>query len=100
MKDKSTGEGGAIVVAGVAMASGFLSGAGVFIYQSYMWLRFSEWQPFSAITLLKWLNVPWAIRPEDWLGLHKLLDGLPLSLTLFVLGVGVGAIAISFTESS
>jgi hypothetical protein len=40
----------------------------------------------------------WLLYPEDWVGVHKLLDSIPLALGLIVLGVfwfvGVGLLAV------
>ena len=58
--------------------------AGIFCYQVYVFLRFGYWQPISVVTALARLGLKWALMPEQWIGLHKVLDIVPLSLALFV----------------
>ena len=41
----------------------------------------------------------WAWWPTDWVGLHKLLDAIPLSIALFVVGICVFAIGIGFSAT-
>lgn len=71
----------------LAVAAGILCGLAVFAYQAYWWLRMSYWFSISIITGLRWLDVSWARAPWDWLGLHALLDFIPLSLALPIVGL-------------
>lgn len=71
----------AILVLGVFAAIGILG------WQIYGYLRQGEWPALSVIAALQWLNIEWARSPRDWLGLHNLLDAMPLSLVVFFSGV-------------
>jgi hypothetical protein len=44
-----------------------LGALGIFGWQCYTWLRFEHWVPLSALTALKWFDLPWALWPRDWL---------------------------------
>jgi hypothetical protein len=65
-----------------------LIGFGVVVlgWQVYGYLRFGVWPQVSVITLLGWLNVPWANYPTDWRGVHILLMKTPLFVVLFLFG--------------
>lgn len=81
-----------------ALGLGVVSGIGLVAYQCYVWLRLDVWLPMSVITALKWLDVPWAQRPSDWFGVHKVLEFFPLSLALPAFGVIVAASLASIAE--
>lgn len=85
-------------IALAAGGAGVLGGAVALAHQSYQWLRFSYWEPLSVITALRWLEVPWALRPQDWFGLHKLLDGIPLFVGLPVVGLVIAGFLSSFAS--
>jgi len=61
----------------------------LFGWQAYEYLRTSLWNPISIITMLEWMKVVWAIHPNDWFGLYKILKEIPLSITLFIVGLYV-----------
>ncbi len=56
-------------------------------FQLYHLVRFGEWMPISVIWVLQRARVEWALYPGDWIGVHKLLDWLPLSLASVVMGL-------------
>lgn len=60
---------------------------GILGWQVYSYLRYGEWSALSAIVVLRWLNVGWAHSPRDWVGLHDLLDAIPLSMIALAAGV-------------
>ena len=66
-----------------------LGGMGLFVWQIYAWLKSSLWPSVSVIDALRWMGVSWAVAPHDWLGLHKLLNLVPLALTLFIVGLAI-----------
>lgn len=91
------------------LAIGFLvilSGVGVFFYEAYLWLKYGEWAGVSLLNLLAWLSdcgepsgdnflrwielhksgCLWVYHPQSWIGPHKLLDFVDLTLFLIVLG--------------
>jgi hypothetical protein len=63
----------------------------LFGWQAYAYLRTSFWNPISVITMLEVMKVVWALHPNDWLGLYKILKEIPLSITLFIVGLCVMA---------
>jgi hypothetical protein len=73
-----------------AIGVGFL----VVGYDAYKWLRFGAWAPTSLMDVLTGLEKAvgyqgqwsWLHFPTDWLGVHSLLTGCPLSLGLVVGG--------------
>jgi len=40
----------------------------------------------SFKTALRLFDVPWAISTQAWLGIHKILTHVPLSLSVFLIG--------------
>ena len=70
-------------------AAFLLSGVGVFVYQIYEWLRYGEWVPMSILWLLNFHEglQSWVYYPTEWVGVHTALGWVPLSLTLFLLGI-------------
>ena len=64
-----------------------LAGMVLFGYQIFLYLWDGNWHSISLMTLLLILEPsPWIRNPETWLGLHKILSIMPLSLTLIVFG--------------
>jgi hypothetical protein len=63
----------------------FFGGLGVFGYQIYVYLKQGAWKSISIVTLLEWFKVEWAGNPSNWFGVYRILDAIPLSLTLFAL---------------
>lgn len=64
---------------------------GVLGYQIIFYLKNGAWQPLSVIDGLVYLSQErpslWLLYPQDWIGLHKLLEAIPLSLGIALLGV-------------
>ncbi len=56
-------------------------------FQIYHLLRFGEWMPLSVIWALRRTGVSWALYPNDWLGVYKFLDWLPLSFSAIAVGL-------------
>jgi hypothetical protein len=79
--------GWALLIAG--LGSGFL----VLVHQALGWFRTDVWTSVSVLTGLQWLQIRWALLPQDWHDLHKLLGNLPLVIVLPVLGL-LGAFAL------
>src|SRR3970040_483024 len=69
---------------------------GVIAFQLYAWLRTGAWEPISVVTLLAFVGLEWAISPNDWLGVHRILNFIPLSLTFFVLALPSGMFLFLF----
>lgn len=79
----SSSDDGTAILAIVLLLSSF----GIVGWQIFDFLRDGEWVSISIITALVKFDIPWAIYPQDWLGLHKVLDVIPLSAALFVSGL-------------
>jgi hypothetical protein len=63
-----------------------ICGVGIVGWQVYGYLRYNIWTPVSPITVLEWLNIKWALNPNDWIGLYNLLKMIPLSVLMIVYG--------------
>ncbi len=83
-----------------------LSGIGVISYQVYVWLKFEHWVGLSVRDGLGYLVTPetptyrWIVNPDSWLGLYRLLDLIPLSLYLVVLGIFISRLLAGWTDSA
>lgn len=73
-----------VAVGVLIIVLGLLAGGSVLAYQAYNFLKTGNWPPVSMITALVWLDFTWAENPQDWLGAHKLLKHVPLSVALVV----------------
>ncbi len=73
--------------AALSVATSFLMGFLVLIWQIYSYLRIDVWSSVSPVDVLRWAGVSWAVFPTDWLGLYRVMDWMPLSL--FVPAVGI-----------
>lgn len=65
-----------------------LSGVSIFLYQIYYWLRYAEWNSFSLLWPLSFASgglQDWVYYPYEWVGIHKILDFLPLSIILILI---------------
>jgi len=69
-----------------------LGGVGFFIGQVLFYLKDNIWHSISIITALQWFDNKWAQNPETWVGLWNVLEFLPLSLSLIVLGLIIVAV--------
>ncbi|GEM_PF-3070994 len=76
-----------ILIYGGVVVSGFW----VFGKQCYTYLRYGEWVPRSVIDLMEMFEVRWAMSPDDWIGLHKVLDWTPMSVALILTGIVLAA---------
>jgi hypothetical protein len=54
------------------------------------WLRAGTWESPSIIAFLAKHDVQWAVAPEHWIGVHRLLGGCPLWMGLAVVGFALG----------
>lgn len=78
---------GSSALAAVLFIAGLGSGFLVLVHQAFAWFNGSIWPSVSVVTGLQWLGVRWAIRPQEWRGLHEVLGNVPLALALPVIGV-------------
>lgn len=67
-----------------------LGGVGVFGFQIYSWLQYGFWESISLVDglLLVW-DSTWLWWPTSWVGVHKVLNAIPLSVALAGTGVGL-----------
>jgi hypothetical protein len=84
------------IARGIAICIGF-SGLLVFIYQSYIFLRYGELFLFSIIDAMEMINRftyfagDWVLNPKDWIGLHLILSWTPLAPVLFFSALYAGS---------
>jgi hypothetical protein len=74
-------------VAALLVLASFFGGACILLWQVYGYLRFESWQPLSLVDVLSRFEVRWAIAPTDWLGLHRILEWMPLSVLVPIIGL-------------
>ena len=75
-----------LTIAGALM----VAGAWTIGKQCYTYLRYGEWKAESVLSAF---DSNWAATPSDWIGLHDILNWVPLSFALILAGI-----AISFTR--
>lgn len=67
-----------------------LAGLGIFGLQIFWFLQSGSWTPMSLIDLVKQISQePWLYDPKQWVGVHWLLDKIPSSLLVMLLGYGI-----------
>lgn len=66
----------------IALILLLFGGLGVMGWQIYGYLKFGVWMPISIITALEWMQVQWAHSPNDWIGLHNIVQKIPLSVAM------------------
>lgn len=71
----------------------FLGGIAVFLWQIYGYLRFEVWHSVFVVDVLRSAEVRWAFLPNDWLGLYRVLDWIPISIFLPLLGMFLAVVA-------
>jgi hypothetical protein len=77
----------ALLIGGIG--GGFI----VLVHQALGWFRTDVWTAVSVLTGLQWLQIRWAVLPQEWHGLHQFLGHLPLAIALPVVGL-LGALAL------
>ena len=80
--------------AALVSVSAFLSGPCILLWQIYGYLRFEKWHPLSIIDALHYCGFGWAAFPTDWMGLYRILEWMPISLALPLIG-GIFILLIS-----
>ena len=69
------------------VALDLIAAIGVVAWQALNWMRTDEWQSLTVLTGLASFDVLWATEPDSWLGIHKLLQHVPLSMAVFWAGM-------------
>jgi hypothetical protein len=82
------------------LAAGIVAAIAIVGWQVYTYLKVGAWQSLSVITALLWLHIDWARSPHDWMGVHKVLNGIPLSLTAFLMGIAPMGVWLWWDERS
>ena len=79
MENKNILFGGAFVLGGI----------GIWGYQIYYWLRYADWNSFSLLWPLSYSSdfQDWVYYPYEWIGVHKVLDFIPISIVLILIGL-------------
>ena len=76
----------------------FMTGLGLFIYQTFLWLQEGTWTEFPLFVVFNFIfdNTAlqkWMLHPESWFGLQKLfswfLEIIPLSAALMIPGISL-----------
>lgn len=85
-----------------------ITGPSLLAWQGYAWLRTGTWDAWPLTRGLAFLATEfsrangsftsWLERPQDFVGLHKILAGAPCSLTLILAGFLVILLGVSLTE--
>ena len=63
--------------------------------QCFNWLHMGQWVPFTTIDALRYVSSnAWLDQPNDWIGVHKILDAVPgvfaiLVVVFFGLCIGI-----------
>lgn len=69
-----------------------LAGLAIIGYQGFMWLKYGQWLSISLLNLFQYNwgvsqdLLLWSIYGGNWEGLRKLLDFIPVSLTIMASG--------------
>jgi hypothetical protein len=66
-----------------------LSGLILFTFESLNYLNYGKWRWVSLLDATGVLGSDWAFtkEPKTWIGLHKILDEIPLNVTLVLTGL-------------
>jgi hypothetical protein len=75
-------------------------GPGIFAWQCFVWLRYGYWHPVPVAAAFQNLDISYP--RTEWAGVRKMIDWvleLPLSLTAWLLWVGVFASVIAFIDA-
>lgn len=69
------------------VAFDFIAALGVIGWQALNWMKTDHWQTLTVLTGLASAGVQWASAPASWLGIHNLLQHVPLSVAVFWAGM-------------
>lgn len=70
-----------------ALAACILGAAGIVVFQALSYLSSGEWTSLSVLTGLELLELEWATSPTEWLGAHKILGKVPLSIGVLCMSI-------------
>ena len=72
-----------------------IAGFGFLFYQSFLWLKEGAWTAYPLMNIFKMIlpKDAWLFRPENWEGLHRILEfcleQIGYSAGLIVLGLQI-----------
>ena len=73
-----------------------LAGGIILLDQIVGYLKNGVWETVSVIVFLQhFLAYQWLVSPDDWIGVWKLLNVVPASLALVILGCWIGVAGAS-----
>ena len=98
MNDSNQEDISVVGFAATLLGFGVLGAFGILGYQIYFYLRSGYWLSISIITALGWLESEWALNPTQWLGLHKILNSVPLSVASLAFGFIALWVGLSYAE--
>jgi hypothetical protein len=70
----------------LAVGSFFMSAVTLFL-QSYNYLKVGEWEKTSLIYYLQAFKNEWALSPQNWIGVQKIVDGIDFFIFMFYVGL-------------
>lgn len=73
----------------LALMAGVIGLVLVLGWQVIQFLQLGEWTSVSIVTGLNMLDSEWAESPEQWIGLHGILDFVNLGVGLFLAGLAL-----------
>jgi hypothetical protein len=77
-----------------------LATVGTFAYQVLLYLKQGYWTAYTAIGFCATqLKLEWCAAPNDWVGLHKMLELFSPGGAMFVLSLGLMYLCIAIAES-
>ena len=90
-KLKELATGAVALMVGLWLFGCLLAGFGSLLVQSVHWLRYGYWDGLNSLTIVAFFGgadaEQWIANPQDWFGLHQLLEWLPQSAGLCIIGV-------------
>lgn len=68
------------------IAIGFSACVFILLNQGLKFLQSGNWPSISVVDALRFYGSEWAAYPDVWLGVHNILDSLPMSIGAVILG--------------
>lgn len=70
------------------------------VWQAWRWLQIGEWESISTLIVAEQLIPAWAETPGSWIGVHKIVDRFPLSVSMLFVGSILMSAGMAFYETS
>jgi hypothetical protein len=65
----------------------FISAFGLWVYQLFIYLQTGSMPDLSVISSLSHAGYAWALFPDSWFGLWRILNFIPTSIALILAGI-------------